>query len=199
MVPRIQNNLSAPGIQHLRWTQIVLMTTTMVCLAFSIGFWWIGQDLHQQIDILEHKAHLIANETRQAITDAKSANIDLSEKAINNIPPKIAFVKQLRKRVGFSWTQLLSDLESALPQGIRMHAVSLDEKTNTVQLNGGTSSLQALTKLLHRLETHEAFHDVILSQHAKKKRKNSTKQSGIIFSMKVSYIPKTNTPKTHEF
>jgi type II secretory pathway component GspD/PulD (secretin) len=76
-----------------------------------------------------------------------------------------------------------------VPESLMMSTVSLDEKTNTVLLNGSTKSLQDLTRLIHQLEKHQAFHDVILTQHAKKKKQNMTKQSFVVFSMKVSYDP----------
>jgi len=98
-------------------------------------------------------------------------------------------VKQVRERVGFSWTKLLTDLESSVPKRIMMNAVSLDEKTNTVLLNGSTPSLQDLNLLIHQLEKHQAFRNVILTQHAHKKKKGAKGQPRIVFSMKVFYEP----------
>ena len=118
----------------------------------------------------------------------------MSDQAIKKIPQQISFVKQVRERVGFSWTQLLTDLEAAVPKRLMMSTVSLDEKTNTVLLNGSTPSLQKLNQLIHQLEKHHAFYDVILTQHAKKKKNDSAQQSYIVFSMKVSYDP--NHPPT---
>ncbi len=189
MVPRVKNNLSAPGIQQIRLTQFTLKAIIVVCITLTGCFWWMGTNFHQEIDILENQTRTIMTQTRQVITQAKTENIDLSNQAIQKIPQKITFVKQVRERVGFSWTLMLTDLESALPQSIRMRAVSLDEKTNTVRLNGSTQSLQDLNELLHRLEKHQAFHDVILTQHAKKKRQETKSQPTIVFSMKVTYNP----------
>ena len=102
--------------------------------------------------------------------NSKAKGMDLSDQAIQKIPQHISFVKHVRERVGFSWTQLLTDLESAVPRNLMMRTVSLDEKTNTVLLNGSAKSLQDLNRLIHQLEKHQAFHDVILTQHAKKKK-----------------------------
>lgn len=198
MVPRVKNNLSAPGIQQIRLTQFTLKAIVIVCMTLTICFWWLSTNLQDEIDILENQSHKIMAETTQLITQAKTTNIDLSDQAIHKIPQHITFVKQVRERVGFSWTQLLTDLESALPRNISMRAVSLDEKTNTVLLNGSAQSLQDLNELLHRLEKHQAFHDVILAQHAKKKRKETKSQLAIVFSMKVSYGPHHRSSNTHK-
>ena len=76
-----------------------------------------------------------------------------------------------------------------------MSTVSLEEKTNTILLNGSTPTLQDLNQLIHQLEKHQAFHDVILTQHGKKKNHEKTSQTFIAFSMKVSYDPLFHTPK----
>jgi len=87
-----------------------------------------------------------------------------------------------------SWTQLLTDLESAVPQNIMMRSISLDEKTDMVLLDGTAQSLQGLNRLIHQLENHPAFQGVILSQHANTKKKKAGR-SLIVFSMKVLYDP----------
>jgi len=189
MVPRVNIQLSAPGIKHLTLTQFGLKLITVGCLALTFTFWWIGIQLHEKIDSVENQTRMISAQTRQVVSKAKAEGMDLSDKSISEIPKHISFVKQVRERVGFSWTQLLNDLESAVPGNLMMSTVSLDEKTNTVLLNGSTKSLAHLNQLIHKLEKHKAFHDVILTQHAKKKDKGSTSPPIIVFSMKVFYDP----------
>ena len=196
MIPRVHNHLSAPGIKHLTLTQFGLKLITAGGLALTVSFWWIGITLHDKIDVLENQTYLILDQTRTIVAQEKAKGIDLSDRAIQQIPQHVSFVKQVRERVGFSWTQLLTDLESAVPGSLMMSTVSLDEKTNTVLLTGSTPTLQDLNRLIHQLETHQAFHDVILTQHAKKKKKNATSQSFIVFSMKVSYDPNHQHSKT---
>jgi Tfp pilus assembly protein PilN len=187
MVPRVHINLSAPGLNHLTLAQFGLKLLTVGGLAVTITFLWASTTLHQKFDALENQTDMILNQTRQIVSTANAKGMDLSNQAIQKIPQSISFVKHVRERVGFSWTQLLTDLESAVPRSLMMRTVSLDEKTNTVLLNGSAKSLQDLNRLIHQLEKHQAFHDVILTQHAKKKKKDTTKPSFITFTMKVSY------------
>lgn len=189
MVPRVRIHLSAPGIKHLTLSQFGLKAIIVGCLTLTMCFWWIGTNLHEQIDAFENQTNMIITQTRQVVLEAKTAGIDLSDQAIQKIPKAISFVKQVRARVGFSWTQLLTDLESVVPKRLIMSTVSLDEKTNTVLLNGSTKSLEDLNQLIHRLEKHPGFHHAILTQHANKKKKKKMDQPFIIFSLKVSYDP----------
>ncbi len=189
MVPRTKISLSAPGNKHLRLTQFVLKAITLTCLALSVTFWWVGTTFHKKIDALENQTSMISSQTKEMVAQASARGMNLSSQAIIQIPQRISFIKHVRDRVGFSWTQLLTDLESAVPKNLMMSTVSLDEKTNTVLLNGSTPSLKELTRLMHQLEKHQAFRDVILTQHAKKKKKKTGTQSFVVFSMKVSYEP----------
>jgi len=196
MVPRVHIRLSAPGIKHLNLIQFGLKAIIVASLALTFSFWWVATTTNETINTIESQTQRIITQTRQVIDQAKTTGIDLSEQAIRKIPQQVSFVKQVRERVGFSWTKLLTDLESSVPKRIMMHAVSLDDKTNTVLLNGSTQSLQDLNLLIHQLEKHQAFHDVILTQHAKKKKKGAKGQLRIVFSMKVSYEPQDRLSKT---
>jgi hypothetical protein len=198
MVPRVKIKLSAPGIRHLTLIQFGLKAMVAVGLALTFSFWWIGTSVNDKTTSIENQTQRIVIETRQVIDQAHTTGIDLSEQAIQEIPKHISFVKRVRERVGFSWTQLLTDLESSVPKRITMNAVSLDEKTNAVLLNGSTQSLRDLNLLIHQLEKHQNFRDVILTQHANKKNKKRTAAKGqqrIVFSMKVFYEPKERPSK----
>ncbi len=196
MTPRIRINLAAPGIPQLTRTQFYLKLIVVAGIAFAAIFWWLGSMLQEQIKDIEYQTHVVQTQTGKVKAAAISGGIDLSSRAIKNIPQHISFVKLVRGRVGFSWTQLLSDLETTVPKNIIMSAVSLDEKTNSVLLNGSTPSLQDLNRLIHQLEQHPAFNDVILTQHANKKKKNRKGLAPIIFSMKVAYNPNHLLPKS---
>lgn len=189
MVPRTRLNLSAPGIQRLFLAQWGLLLLTVVALSLTGVFWWTGDDLHRQIDHLDEQVMSLKLANEHMVAQAKGESLDLSDAAIAGIPKQIAFVKTLRERVGFSWTQLLTDLESALPPRISLNAVSMEEKTNTIQLQGSAKSLDDLNRLIHKLEDHAAFHHVLLGQHATKHSADNRQESVVSFSMKVIYRP----------
>ena len=194
MIPRVHMNLSTPGVNILRLTQFGLNLLTVGALALTASFWWLGSTFHQEIDSLENQVFTIKTANDQLISQAKTAGLDLSDQAIRSIPPQVTFVKQVRERVGFSWTQLLTDLETAIPTDITMNSVSLDEKTDTILLQGSATSLPDLNRLIHQLDKHTAFQNVMLSQHANKTTKEEQGGSHIVFSLTVSYTSKHPAP-----
>lgn len=193
MIPRVHRNLSAPGIPFLQLSQLGLILLTAGALTLTGSFWWHGNSLHQQIDILENQAITIETANEQLVSQAKVAGLDLSHQAIRNIPPKVNFVKLVRERVGFSWTQLLTDLETAIPSDITLNSVSLDEKTDTILLQGSAASLPDLNRLIHQLDKHAAFQNVLLSQHSTKTTKEEQGGSHSVFSLTVTYDARQST------
>ena len=191
MVPRVHMNLSAPGTNYLHLAQLGLNLLTVGALTLAASFWWFGSTLNQQIDVIENQASTIKTANEQLVAQAKTAGLDLSHQAIRSLPRQVTFVKQVRERVGFSWTQLLTDLETAIPPDITMNSVSLDEKTDTVLLQGSAPSLPDLNRLIHQLDRHAAFQNVMLSQHANKNTKGEQGGSHIVFSLTASYASKT--------
>jgi len=189
MVPRVQIQLSAPGINYLLLTQWGLLLLTVGAFTVTGIFWWTGSTLNRQIDTIDEQVARLTDANEQFVAQAGRDLIDLSPEAIAGIPKQIAFVKQLRERVGFSWTQLLADLEAAVPKRISMDAISLEDRTQTIQLQGSAQSLEDLNRLIHQLEHHQAFEHVLLGQHATKNSKDSLKESYVVFSMKVTYRP----------
>ncbi|HBP87289.1 MAG TPA: PilN domain-containing protein [Nitrospirales bacterium] len=187
MIPRVHMNLSAPGIHFLQLSQLGLTFLILGALALTASFWWLGNSLQHQIEALKDQAAIVETANQQLIAQAKGAGLDLSFQAIRGIPPQITFVKQVRERVGFSWTQLLSDLETAIPPDITVSSVSLDEKTDTILLQGSAASLPDLNRLIHQLDNHAAFQNVLLSQHATKTTKEKQGDSHSVFSLKVTY------------
>jgi len=194
MIPRVHINLSAPGASHLRLTQFGLNLLTVGALTLTASFWWIGNAMNQQIDVLENQVATVKMANEQLVVQAKTAGLDLSHQTIRGIPPQVTFVKQVRERVGFSWTQLLTDLETAIPPDITMNSVSLDEKTDTILLQGSAPSLPDLNRLIHQLDKHAAFQNVMLSQHASKTKKDEPGGPHIVFSLTASYASKTLAP-----
>lgn len=189
MVPRVHIHLSAPATNYLLLTQWGLLLLTVGALTVTGVLWWTGATLNRQIDQIDEQVTKLTFANEQFVAQAGRDNIDLSPTAMAGMPKQIAFVKQLRERVGFSWTQLLADLEAAVPPRISMDAISLDDKTLTIQLQGSAQSLEDLNRLIHQLEKHQAFDQVILGQHATKDQKDSLKERYVVFSMKVTYRP----------
>jgi len=112
------------------------------------------------------------------------------------IQQEVRFINQLAEKRDFSWTQLLADLEEALPVGISIDTIHRDEKTATITLDGHATGMNTLKTLMTTLQTRPAFRQPVLHQHQLSDSSHIDGEEhetpGVEFSVTVQYrgIPK---------
>jgi len=189
MIPKVSLSFSPPGIHTVKQMQWTLV-------ALSIGFillsgWIFGKarDLQIQASTLQEETTSIRILDTQFIQQAKKEGFEFSEERNTRLVKEVQFANQLQAHQAFSWTQFLTDLESAVPKHISMESVALNYKDGTISLSGSAKSLKDLQALVDGLERHNAFHDVIIAGHKTKtpERKKTRTKPYIVFSMKVGY------------
>ena len=189
MIPQVSLSLSPPGIHTVKQVQWTLV-------AISIGFiilsgWTFGKARGLQIEAstLQEETTSIHMLDTQFIQQAEKEGFDFSPERNTRLMKEVQFANQLQAHQAFSWTQFLTDLESAVPKRISMESVALNYRDGTISLSGSAKSLKDLQALVDGLERHEAFHDVIVAGHKTKtpERKKTRTKPYIVFSMKVGY------------
>lgn len=195
MAIRLRVSLTAPGMSQLVLVQWLLASVLIAALSAAAGIWWHSQTLAEQIQHLERELSAIQDRNRQLRTEALQAGLDLSEARMSELPQEIDFAQQLQRLEGFSWTQFLNDLESAVPATVSLDSVVLNFKDSSIALRGTAKTLDDLNEFVENLEAHQAFHEVVLSRHAAQavnERKRIDGRRVIVFSLTVLY-ERTNT------
>ena len=195
---RLHIPLSASGLKTVRLIQAALAGTCFF-LFISMGWlWWESQQI--ETDILEQETAIvqIMDTSRQFRQQAEANGYNLSDQWLQGLPQHVAFAEKLATHQNFSWTQLLNDLESAVPMRISIESVTLDFRNSSIALSGAALNLEDLSALVDRLEQHPAFQQIVLSNHkVQKKKKKEQKRifSFIAFSLAVTYKPEIS-PQT---
>lgn len=97
----------------------------------------------------------------------------------------LAAMAALVQARGFSWTQLLSNLERVVPIGVALRKVEYEPKTQTLSLDGAAQSPESLRNLMVGLERTSGFRNAYLKHQSVEKR-------NISFNVVVLYQePKT--------
>ncbi len=187
MTSRIRVSLSAPGIDGLLLAQWGLTLLTVGCITISACIWWFSQTLVQESQKFEQQIQALQSSNQQMIINASAQGIDLSDQRILALPKEVSFAHQLRKQLGFSWTQFLNDLESSVTSNIAMDSVNVNFKEASIALNGSAKTLADINQFVDSLETHSSFHHVVLSQHALKRKKKSDANPFVLFTLTVLY------------
>ncbi|MCA9471942.1 MAG: PilN domain-containing protein [Nitrospirales bacterium] len=193
MKPRTHLSLAAPGMKNLSLTQWVLTLVTVGTLIISGCIWWASQTIDEESAQFRQLTNELRAHNQELIMKASSRGFDLSKARIESLPKEIQFANQVRKQLGFSWTQFLNDLESTVPTTIAMDSVKVNFKEASIALSGSAKTLADINGLVDHLESHPSFHHVVLSQHAQKRQKKSPESPFVLFTLTVLYEPTQNT------
>ena len=201
-LPRLHLELPAQGFKVLRVAQWALVLITAGSL--SITVWMLGNSHVLESDALRfaHATVRLEAANRVFAAEAKQVGLDLSEARNKGLIGEVAFANQLIKKQGFSWTRFLSDLEEAVQPQISIASVNLNFKGSTITLDGEALTLKDLTALVHGLESHPAFHHVVLSRHRIQDDAQSGQKPGrqtlrrrptrtVKFTLAVTYEPRS--------
>ena len=189
MYPRLHLSLTDPGIGTLGLVQWGLTLLIVGSLAIAGYIVWYTGELTDEITYLEQGLTQIQASNHQLMSQAASKGFDLSNSRIQALPKEVAFARQIRKQQSFSWTRFLNDLEATVPPKVSMDSVVLNFKEGSIALSGTSATLKDLNSLVNRLETHPAFHHVVLSRHALKNMGKNKKKRFLQFTMTVGYTP----------
>jgi Fimbrial assembly protein (PilN) len=168
---------------YLAPARLLLLATALVSIVWIS--WSAAEALFAFRDLHEIQARL--DQTRlqdqQLITAARGEGIDLSEAALRQLPAEVALANQLLAKRNFSWTLFLSGLEEVIPARVSIKGVRLDPGSAVIHLTGAAVTVEDITGLTLKLQSHPVFHDPVLGQH-------HIGSDGLVeFDLKLKYRP----------
>ena len=131
-------------------------------VSWSAAQTWIGLQGLQEIQARIDQARA---EDQQLIKEAQAEGMDLSEAALRRIPAEVSLANQLLAKRNFSWTHFLSGLEEAIPPRVSIKGVRLDPASAVIHMTGTAATVEDVTALTLKLQSHPVFHDPVLGQH----------------------------------
>jgi Tfp pilus assembly protein PilN len=148
----------APARLLLLWAAIGLGIWIAVSGAETL---FALHDLHELQARLDQARQL----DQQLMNEAREEGFDLSEAALRQLPSEVALANQLLAKRNFSWTQFLSGLEEVIPARVSIKGVRLDPVSSVIHMTGAAGSVEDVTALTLKLQSHPVFHDPVLGQH----------------------------------
>jgi Tfp pilus assembly protein PilN len=193
-LPQLSVPLAGQGFGLLRAAQWVLALIIVGSLGSAAWMWWESRALVEAAAKHEQAAERVRETSRQFLAQASRAGLDLSDGRIKTLSREVDFANRMLEKRAFSWTRFLSELEDGVPPHISIGSVTLSFKDSTITLNGTALTLKDVTTLVNNLENHQAFHDVVLSQHRFKesadgKAVGRDTRGTVEFTLTVMYRP----------
>ena len=151
-----------------------------LCVSWSaVQTWRTFYDLQE----LQARVDQVRQEDQQLIKEAQAEGLDLSDAALRQLPAEVSLANQLLAKRNFSWTQFLSGLEEVIPSRVSIKGVRLDSASAVIHMTGAAVSVEDVTALTLKLQSHPVFHDPVLGQH-------HLGQDGLVeFDLKLKYRP----------
>jgi hypothetical protein len=166
----------APGRFILQFAAMVLA----LWASWSAAQTWMAlQDLQETRSRIEQARE----QDQQLIKEAQAEGLDLSESALRQLPSEVMLANQLLAKRNFSWTNFLSGLEEAIPPRVSITGVRLDPASAVIHMTGAAATVEDVTALTLKLQSHPVFHDPVLGQH-------HLGDDGLVeFDLKLKYRP----------
>lgn len=154
---------------RFRWYLLPIRLVLMACscgLGMAI-LWGLAQTMfgYQDVQRMTGELERVRQQDQQLLAEAEREGVDLSERAMQQLPAEIALANQLLEKRTFSWTAFLAGLEQAIPPRLALASVRLDSVSSLVHLTGAAASLEDLTSFTVGLQDHPKFKDPVLAQH----------------------------------
>ena len=158
----LRTNLSTRPFYNERAVRALLGLCALVLMALTAFNVLQAVSLRGRERELSARATGARDEANRLRADAQRTLAQVDPKELEIVSGAAREANDLIQQRTFSWVQLLSEVESALPDNVRVTRVdpSVDEGVITVSLAVEAKSTEALAALVETLESKSTFRDV---------------------------------------
>jgi Tfp pilus assembly protein PilN len=179
----------------LPWSVTAVITVFSIVSLMLIAKWTVGTnakaqaatrdvaELRKQSDTLNQRAE----EIKTALTPEQQRSLKSAHVLVN--------------RKQFSWSRLFADLESALPQDVRVTRIAVkevgtqdDRPVANLDLVVASKSAAVVTQMIEDMERQGIFHAELVSQNLQRGKE----VGGAEYEMNVHYVPRAGAPIAHD-
>jgi Tfp pilus assembly protein PilN len=149
----------------VRWLQHGMVMLSIALLGLSVWLWLEGEAV-QQLAAAEEKAAARTEQLADAVAlRMQNEGLSYTPDQVSMVLAEVTFANQLTDKRTFSWTQLLRDLEAAMPPHVSLGSIKVDFQESTVHLEGVANRLQDLNRFVQTMQAHRGFHHAVLAKH----------------------------------
>lgn len=191
-IPPVRLSVEPGMIRVLHGIQWGLLSLLICASLLSGWMWWEKRAMDEEATRYTVAAARTDIVNQQFNAQLEQNRLTLSTAQMAEIQQDARFINQLADKRGFLWTQLLADLEEALPAGISIGTIHRDVKASTITIEGHATGMDTLKTLMRALQTRPAFRQPVLHQHqlmnsSHHDGEGDREAAGVKFSVTVSY------------
>lgn len=202
-IPSMVLSVAPRHIHVLRGTQWGLSCLLLGSSLLTAVMWVKTQEVYEDATRYAEAAERTNALNRAFAGQLERDQLTLSPKQMAMIQQEVRLVNQLAEKRDFSWTQLLADLEEAVPSGISVSRIQRDEHMSTITIIGHATGMETLKTLMSTLRSSPGFHEPVLHRHdlsdsSRHEGEGEHETAGVAFSVTVHYRGMVGKGGRHE-
>ena len=170
-------NFGSRNYRLIARVQIALLAVIVILCVVTAGMIWTAVSLRKNIYVMDLKLKKL-----EAADKSMQAAFGEREQLVKNL----SLMSGLLESRKFSWTRLLSRIETVVPTGMALQKVEFNPRDHTLKLEGTTRSPEALRNLVVGLEKSSSFKDPFL-QHQSIEKGNNSFNVGAVYREDTSH------------
>ena len=178
-------NLVSPAIQKRRLLHQLAVGGLCLGLLLGLGNFLLYRSSQADLRIAAERRERYQEALRKQKQSLATLAARLPSKEIEGIAARVKLYNQIIQGAAFSWSQLLFELERAIPANVALAEIQPKFGEGSVILVGSAKTMEDLLLCVRRLDEQEAFHEVYLLRHDV--QKGQTGDSGMQFTISLRY------------
>ncbi len=157
-------NFASRNYRLIARIQTVLLAAIVVLCVVMAGMIWTAASLRKNISVMDLKLKEV---------EAADENLRPAFREREQLVKDLSLMSGVLASRRFSWTRLLTRIESVVPLGMELKRVAFNPGDHTLTLEGTTQSPESLRNLVVGLEKSSSFKDPFLKRQSIEKGNNS--------------------------
>lgn len=126
--------------------------------------WWASENRREAAAIEENVTRVQQQASRLRDELRRVGFLPDDAAAVDSLAKQVAGLNQILEAKAVSWTELLNDLEAAVPRNVSISSIRPEARSKTLTIGGVALTLQDVTALMTALQNSGRFTDVFLQQ-----------------------------------
>lgn len=178
-------NLVSPEIQKQRRLYHLAVGGLILNLLLGLGNVFLYRSSQADLRIAEQQLQRYQEAFQKREQSLATLTARLTPREVEGIGARVKLYNRIIQGAAFSWSQLLFELERAIPANVALVEIQPNFTEGNIILVGTTQTMEDLLLCVRRLKERDVFHHVYLLRH--EAEKNSKENDRMQFTISLRY------------
>ena len=177
-------NLVSPEIQKRRRLYHLAVGGLCLSLLLGIGNFLLYRSSQADLRIAEQQLQRYQEAFRKREKSLATLTSRLPPQEVEGLGARVKLYNRIIQGAAFSWSQLLFELERAIPANVALVEIQPNFSEGNVILVGNAQTMEDLLLCVRRLKERDIFHHVYLLRHEAEKNPKGNNRMQFTISLR---------------